>query len=83
MQGLIPGFAQWVKGSGVTLSCGVGHGRSSDPEAAVAVVLAAIVPIRPLAWKLLKKKGFKFFSKSLIILERCKYHIIKCIDLKA
>ena len=23
--GLIPGLAQWVKGSGVAVSCGVGH----------------------------------------------------------
>ena len=23
--GSIPGFAQWVKGSGVAVSCGVGH----------------------------------------------------------
>ena len=29
--GLIPGLAQWVKGSGIALSCGVHHRRSSDP----------------------------------------------------
>ena len=23
--GLIPGYAQWVKGSGIAVSCGVGH----------------------------------------------------------
>ena len=27
---LIPGFIQWVKGSGVAASCGVGRGCSSD-----------------------------------------------------
>ena len=27
---LIPGLAQWEKGSGVALSCGIGHRRSSD-----------------------------------------------------
>ena len=29
--GLIPGLAQWVKGSGVGVSCGVGYRCSSDP----------------------------------------------------
>ena len=29
---LIPGLAQWVKGSGVAVSCGVGHRRGSDPH---------------------------------------------------
>ena len=28
--GSIPGLAQWV-GSGVAMSCGVGHRRGSDP----------------------------------------------------
>ena len=30
--GLIPGLAQWVRGSRVALSCGVSHRCSSDPE---------------------------------------------------
>ena len=51
--GSIPGLAQWVKGSGVALSCGVGCSPGSDlallwlwhrPE--------ATAPIGPLAWKL-------------------------------
>ena len=29
--GSIPGLTQWVKGSGVAMSCGVGCRRSSDP----------------------------------------------------
>ena len=29
--GLIPGLAQWVKRSGVAVSCGVGCRRGSDP----------------------------------------------------
>ena len=28
--GLIPGLAQWVKGSSVTVSCGIGRRRSLD-----------------------------------------------------
>ena len=30
--GLIPGLAQWVKGSGVAVSYDVGHRHSSDPK---------------------------------------------------
>ena len=50
--GSVPGHAQWVKGSGVAVSCGVGHGCSSD----LALLwlwyrTAAIAPIRPLAWE--------------------------------
>ena len=29
--GSIPGFAQWVKGSGVAVSCCVDHKRGQDP----------------------------------------------------
>ena len=28
--GLIPGLAQWVKGSSIATSCGIGHRHSSD-----------------------------------------------------
>ena len=50
--GSIPGVAQWVKGSGVAVSCGVGCRRSSDP----ALLWlwrrpAATAPIQPLAWE--------------------------------
>ena len=48
--GLIPGLAQWVKGSGIAMSCGAGHRHSSD----LALLwqwrmLAAVALIRPLA----------------------------------
>ena len=48
--GSVPGLAQWVKGSGVAMSCGVGCRRGSDP----ALVwlwrrLAATAPIGPVA----------------------------------
>ena len=51
--GSIPGLAQWVKQSGVAMSCGVGHRHGSD----LALLwlwhrLVATVPIRPLAWEL-------------------------------
>ena len=36
--GSVPGLAQWVKGSGVAVSCSIGCKCSSDPNAAVAVV---------------------------------------------
>ena len=29
--GSIPGLTQWVKGSGIAMSCGVGYRLSSDP----------------------------------------------------
>ena len=49
---LIPGLAQWVKRSGVAVSCGVGHRRGSDPVLLwLWLWLAATAPIRPLAWE--------------------------------
>ena len=63
--GLMPGLAQWVKGSGIAVSCGVGCRRSFN-----LVLLwlwcrpAAVALIRPLAWELpyamdvaLKRRG--------------------------
>ena len=50
--GLIPGLAQWVKESGVAVSCGVGRRRGSD-----SMLLwlwcrqVATALIRPLAWE--------------------------------
>ena len=39
-------------GSGITVSCGVGHRRSSDPALLwLWHRLATIAPIRPLAWE--------------------------------
>ena len=50
--GLIPGLYQWVKGSGVAMSYGVGDRRRSD----LALLWlwhrpVARAPIRPLAWE--------------------------------
>ena len=63
--GLIPGLAQWVKGSGVTVSSGVGHRCGSD----LALLwlwcrLAAAVPIQPLAWELPHATGVVVKSKT-------------------
>ena len=49
--GLIPGLTQWVKGSGITMSCGVGSRHGSD----LALLWLWCRPtsaslIRPLAW---------------------------------
>ena len=54
---MIPGLAQWVKdlalpGSGIAVSCGVGHRRSSDSMLLwLWCRLAVIALIRPLAWE--------------------------------
>ena len=51
--GLIPGLTQWVKGSGVAMSCSVGHRCDLD---LVWLLLwhrpVATAPIRPLAWEI-------------------------------
>ena len=50
--GSIPGLAQWVKGSGVALSYGVGCRHGSDPTLLwLWCRLVATAPIRPLAWE--------------------------------
>ena len=50
--GLIPGLAQGVKGSSITVSCGVGRRHGLD----MALLWpwcrpAAVAPIEPLAWE--------------------------------
>ena len=62
--GSIPGLAQWVKGSGVAMSCGVGRTRGSD----LALLwlwhrLAAVAPIRPLTWQPLYAMGVALKDK--------------------
>ena len=48
----VPGLAQWVKGSGVAVSYGVGCRRGSDPTLLwLWRRLVATAPIRPLAWE--------------------------------
>ena len=50
--GSIPGLAQWVKSSGVSMSCGVGRRRGLDPALlCLRRRPAATAPIRPLAWE--------------------------------
>ena len=50
--GSIPGLTQWVKGSGVAMSCGVGCRRGSDPTLLwLWCRPVATAPIRPLAWE--------------------------------
>ena len=50
--GSVPALAQWVKGSGVAVSCGVGCRCGSDPALLrLWPTLAATAPIRPLAWE--------------------------------
>ena len=38
--GSIPGLSQWVQGSGIAVSCGVGRRCSLDPTVAMAVAQA-------------------------------------------
>ena len=50
--GSIPGLAQWIKGSSIAVSCGVGLRHSSDPALLwLWCRPAATAPIRPLAWE--------------------------------
>ena len=64
---LIPGLAQWIKGYGVAVSCGVSS-RHGSHLAQLWHRLAAAAPIRPLARELpcatdaaLKRKKKKIF----------------------
>ena len=62
--GSIPGLAQWVKGSGIAMSCGVGPRCSSDPVLLwLWHRLAATAPIQPLAWELPCALGAALKSK--------------------
>ena len=50
--GSIPGLTQWIKGSGVVVSCGVGCRHGSDPAWLwLWRRSAALAPVGPLAWK--------------------------------
>ena len=50
--GLVPCLAQWVKGSGIAMSYGVGCRRGSDPELLwLWCRPAATALIQPLAWE--------------------------------
>ena len=61
VEGLVPGLAQWVKGSGVAVSCGVGRRRGSDPALLwLWRRLVATAPIGSLAWELPHANTFFF-----------------------
>ena len=62
--GSIPDSAQWIKGSGVAVSCDVGHRHSSD----LALLglwhrRAAEAPIHPLVWELPDAAGVALKSR--------------------
>ena len=63
--GSVPGLAQWVKGSGIAVSCGVGCRRSSDP---VLLWLwhrpESTAQIRPPAWEPPHASGAALKSKN-------------------
>ena len=51
--GLIPHLSQWVKGSGIAMSCSVECRLSSDPALLwLSYRPAAAAPIQPLDWEL-------------------------------
>ena len=63
--GSIPGLTWWVKGSGVAVSCGIGHRHSSDLVLLwLGRRLAAVAPIQPLAWELPYAMGSALSKKS-------------------
>ena len=80
---MIPGLAQWVKGSGVAMSYGVAHRGSSDPTFLwLWHRPAAAAPIQPLVWeppcaagvalkgpKKCKKKKFREFRRGTVVNE--------------
>ena len=50
--GSIPDLTQWVKGSSVAVTCGVGRRLRSDPAWLWLWYRAVVTaPIRPLAWE--------------------------------
>ena len=60
--GSTPGITQWVKGSGVALSCGLGH-RCSSVLLWLWCRPAAVAPIGPLAWEPPSAAGAALKSK--------------------
>ena len=51
--GSIPGLTQWVKGSSIAMSCGVGLRHGSDPRLLwLWCRPPTVAPICPLAWEL-------------------------------
>ena len=57
----IPGLTQWVKGSGIAMSCGRGHSCGLD---LALLWCRPAAPIRPLAWELTYAVGVGVALKS-------------------
>ena len=51
-EGSIPGLTQWVKGSSVAMSCGVGRMQLDPALLWLWCRPVATAPIRPLSWEL-------------------------------
>ena len=70
----IPGLAQWVKGSGVAVRCGVGRRCGSDPPLLwPGCRLAAAAPIQALTWEILYAAGVAVKKKKKEYIH-CKTH---------
>ena len=68
--GSIPGLAQWIGDLSITMSCGVGHRRGSDPELLWRRPTAAAL-IHRLAWELPHAAGVvlkRLKKKNLLVL---------------
>ena len=73
---LIHGLAQWVKGSGISVSCGVGHRHISD----LALLWlwhrpVALSLIQPLAWELpyATSRALKKTQKNMVLAQKQTY----------
>ena len=77
VSGSIPGLAQWVKDPALlSMSCGVGHRRGSDLVLLwLWCRLAAVAPIRPLAWELPYAAGVALTSKKQSQTNKMSYNI--------
>ena len=70
--GSLPGLAQWVRGSGVAVSCGIGHRDGSDPMLLwLWCRPAAVALIQPLAW------GLTYAAPAALKSQRKKKKLIK------
>ena len=83
VQSLEPHSARW--GCGLAMSCGVGHRHGSD----LALLwlrqrLAAVAPIRPLAWELPYAAGAALKSKTKKTTKKldashCYFYLLVCL----
>ena len=61
-----PGLAQWVKNWAFAVSCGAGHRHGLDPTLLwLWRRLAAVAPIKPLAWEPPCATGVALKSKNI------------------